>query len=167
MSTVNILSNDYVGLLQELSSRFDIQVRALDDESCLIQFDEKSWRLWPSEGCWIELNSVGHPVGEMHHGTIANFNEKHILANSFLPKNHSKKWSINEKKKLQELIAMDLSIAEIAKQMGRSHRSIVAKSALVLGVNFDHILVSKSMPRMTIKSLVETRNCGSSNLGEK
>lgn len=144
----------FIEILKEVNWDIGVEINPVDEESCLIHFKEKYWKFWINEGRWIETDDSGEPIGVIHHGSIAAFREKHIVENTYLPRNHSKVWTIDERTQLQALIARDLTIPEMAKAMGRSQRSIVAKSGAILGVNFDHMLANEDLLKQTIKSLI-------------
>ena len=113
------------------------------------------------------MSQSGETVGEMHHGSLADFREKHVKENAFLPRNHLKKWSKAEKDKLHELILKDKSIPDIASTLGRSRLSIVSKSAAILGVNMDHIKIKDRLMKQTIKELLQTIKTESDEIAAK
>ena len=122
------------------------------------------WKIWPSDGSWIEVSLGGDTVGEMHYGSIAEFRDKHLHKNNFLPKNHSKKWSKEEKDLLLKLIKLDETIPEIAKMLGRSRRSVVAKSAVLLGVNMNYVRVKEGDLNLTIMTLISIVKSETTNI---
>lgn len=154
-------------LLSELNWHGAVEVSSLSDECYLVRVHEQHWKFWPCLGSWIEVCSAGETIGEMHHGSVLDFREKIVHKNSFLPRNHSKKWTKSEKDLLNELIHLDRTIPDIANILGRSRRSIVAKSAVLLGVNLDHVIVKEKFLSQTIKVLIQEIKAESDKIAAK
>jgi len=139
----------------------------LSDGSLRVKFDKKYWRIWPDKGCWVEIDIDIRVIGEMHYGDLAGFCQKHIKRNKFLPKNHLKKWSRREINKLQKMNCENRSVPDISVELGRSNSSVLAKSASILGVNFDHLVNESHGFYGTINELLDELTLHKDSVREK
>ena len=133
-----------------------VNVRLLEEGPYLVTFVSKAWLLWTYSSRWVEVNPEDHEerIGEMHYGPVGIFYEKNIRQKTPLPKNHGKLWVEEDIEMLYELIGEDERIVEIAKKMGRSPNSVVAKTGALLGYDFSYVNGSRGIDDQTIRSLI-------------
>ncbi len=122
----------------------------------LIQLESEKWIYWLHSNRWSEVDKNDEPFGSIYYGSVAMFYRKCILNSPEIPRNHCKRWERKEVNKLLKLMSQNKTLMEIACTLERTNNSVLAKTAVALGIELGHIEISEEDACTTLINIIDS-----------